>query len=105
MKFIDTVLCFVSTWIVAMVAICHGYSLKHPQQQQPLDKVAATARTRIESLSLCLSCPEVFVSRQSFLAVVAGATACGTPVASWAKDTAKGTKDDPAFQACLSQCK
>jgi hypothetical protein len=38
---------------------------------------------------------------------VTATSVCGgnTMVAWAAKDDPKGTKDDPAFQACLSQCK
>jgi hypothetical protein len=67
------------------------------------------------------------VSRQNFLSIMAGGITAGvvgtmmdnnggaggvlqpdgtvlftSPV--WAKEGAKGTKEDPAFQACLSQC-
>lgn len=64
------------------------------------------------------------VSRQSFLTIVAGGLTAGVvgtmddrngvqqrrgmnllfPSPVWAKDGVKGTKDDPAFQACLSKC-
>ncbi|KAG7342972.1 hypothetical protein IV203_020917 [Nitzschia inconspicua] len=47
------------------------------------------------------------ISRQNFLAVTAGVLSVGLASdMAWAKDAdaIKGTKDDPAFQTCLSQC-
>jgi hypothetical protein len=48
------------------------------------------------------------VSRENFLATIAGALTIGMVSAdvAWAKDSdsTKGTKEDPIYQACLSQC-
>jgi hypothetical protein len=83
---------FFVTMILAF-AICDskGYSLSHP------------SKSDIGQM------PAPPVSRQNFLATVAVAMTVGIFSAdvSWAKDSdsAKGTKEDPIYQACLSQCK
>ena len=95
--------------VAAIVVGIHGYNVN------PLTK---------SSSNRCHQDQPQAVSRQNFLSIVAGgltATAIGTKVdgngtergnsmtlmsSAWAKDAAitKGTKEDPAFQACLSQC-
>jgi hypothetical protein len=104
MKSITTILCLVA----ALVAATAGYNI-HQQQT---------------SFSTQCQHDRQEVSRHSFLFIMAGgltAAAVGTMIDNtgvqgsggvrlnspvWAKDAAstKGTKEDPAFQACLSKC-
>jgi hypothetical protein len=89
---------------------CNGYSVTsnndvvHPPQKT---RTGTSSRVVVDRIA------NNKISRQKFLAFMAGsvtATSLGTTssMMAWAaaKDgAAKGTKDDPAFQACLSQCK
>jgi hypothetical protein len=74
------------SYAILSVASCHAFGVNQQGPSSP-------------------SVPEM--TRSNFLAVVGGLTAstCVAPSA-WAKEDAslKGTKKEPAFEACLSQC-
>jgi hypothetical protein len=81
---------FVATLSVVALLDCNGYGLNVPCN------VGAGH----------VSAPSV--SRQNFLATIAGALTIGMVSAdvAWSKDSDStlGTKEDPIYQACLSQC-
>jgi len=79
--------------VIAIIGITTGYSTPKPSLQQQRQQ-----QNRI-------------ISRQSFLTSIASTTSCltflGTTQPAFAKEVdpaVKGTKTDPEFQACLSNC-
>ena len=73
--------------VVAMLATCRAYSMG----KMPRQNAAESSQT---------------VTRQNFLKhAAAGLGVMMVSQPAWAKDnSAEGTKKDPAFEACLSQC-
>lgn len=79
---------FATAAILAAVPFSNAYGVNLPK---PVSNVKATSPS---------------ISRQNFLAVMAGGLSAGLiSNEAWAKDAdSKGTKKDPVFEACLSQC-
>ena len=102
MKFIDVTYCLISFCLLVIQNeyFCYGYSINNNNGRSPSSSSSSSPQTHHKT-----------ISRQNFLAIMAGGitatSVCGgNSMAAWAaKDASKGTKDDPTFQACLSQCK
>jgi hypothetical protein len=81
----------VTTILAVVIRDGKGYSLNVPSSKATVGNMSAPP-----------------VSRQNFIATLAGAVTVGMVSAdvTWAKDSdsTKGTKEDPTYQACLSQC-
>ena len=94
-----TPITLITLLVIAIIGITTGYSTPPPPQK-------SSSSTTIQEQNR-------IISRQSFLTTIASTTSCLTFLSgttsqpAFAKEvdpSIKGTKADPEFQACLSQC-